>query len=156
MKAGENQFAFSCDNVGWVSDPTGVQKFSARAEITAIASGPPLTERTPADQINWQLLRDEYDAPRVVTKLDGKENAWEVLCRKGEKSVPFGVEIDVEQVQASDAAYNSPDALTLEGFDDAGFFGETPADPLAKPVYDAKGKSSARPAGRDADLGTQH
>ena len=57
--------------------------------------------------------------------------------------MPFGVEIDVEQVQASDAAYNRPDALTLESFDDAGFFGEASADPPAQPVYDAKGQSSA-------------
>ena len=89
LKAGENQFSFSCDR------PDG---FSARAEVTAIASGPPLTERTPAEKINWQLLREEYDLPRVITKLDGQENAWDVVCRQGAKSVPFGFEMDVEQV----------------------------------------------------------
>jgi hypothetical protein len=134
LKAGANQLAFSCDH------PDGL---SARAEITVIASGAPLSERTPADQINWQLLRDEYDAPRVVTKLDGKDNAWDVLCRKGARSVSFSVEIDAEEVHASDAAYNRPDALTLESFDDAGFFGEASVDPPATPVYDAKGQSIA-------------
>lgn len=138
LKAGENRIAFSCDR------PVG---FAARAEITAVASGAPLEGRTPPAQVNWQLLRDEYDAPRVVTKLDGKENSWEVICRKGEKPAPFGVEIDVEQVNASDAAYNSPGAVTLESFDDPSFFADSPGDPLAKPVYDAKTKSSAVKSG---------
>jgi hypothetical protein len=113
LKAGSNRFAFSCDQ------PEG---FSARAEITAVASGAPLEGRTPANQVNWQLLRDEYDAPRVVSRLDGKENAWNVLCRKGAKSIPFGVEIDVEQAALSDAAYNRPDAVRLETFDAPTFF----------------------------------
>ncbi len=88
LKAGENRIAFSCDR------PAG---FAARAELTVIAHGAPLEGRTPAAQVKWQHLRDEYDAPRVVTKLDGIENAWEVICRKGERPVPFGVEIDIEQ-----------------------------------------------------------
>jgi hypothetical protein len=134
LNAGDNQIAFSCDR------PSG---FSARAEITVIVSGPPLTDRTPAEKINWQLLRDEYDAPRVITKLDGQENAWDVVCRQGATSVPFGLEIDVQQVQASDAAYNGPDALTLESFDATAFFGEASVDSSAQPAYDAKGQSIA-------------
>ena len=104
LKAGENRIAFSCD------PPAG---FSARAELTLAASGPPLAERSPATQINWQLLRDEYDMPRVVTKLDGKENSWEVICRKGEKPVPFGVEIDVQQAKPAGATPARPGTLTV-------------------------------------------
>ncbi len=131
---GDNRLAFSCDR------PAGS---SARAELTAILSGPPLTDRSPADRINWQLLRDEYDAPRVVTKLDGRDNAWDVVCRSDATSVPFGFELDVEQAQASDAAYNRPDALTLESFDAAGFFGQAAADLPAQPEYDPQGQSVA-------------
>lgn len=134
LKAGENRLAFTCGR------PEG---YSARAELTAIACGPPLAERAPADQIQWQLLRDEYDAPRVVTKLDGHDNAWEVRCRKGEKAVPFGVEIDVEQMQASDAAYLSSDTLPLEGFDDEAFFGDASSQPAAAGRYEEKNRSSA-------------
>jgi hypothetical protein len=123
LKAGENRLAFSCDR------PAG-----ARVEVTVVASGLPLVGRTPTEEIRWPLLRDEYDLPRVVTRLDGKDNAWEVLCRKGHKCVPLGVEIDVEEVTASDIAYRQPDAVTLETFDDASFF----ADPPAPGTYDAK------------------
>ncbi len=89
LKAGENRAVFSCDR------PAG---FSARAEVTLIASGTPLTERSLAKQINWALLRDQYDLPRVVTKVDGKENRWGTICRKDAKPVSCGIEIDVEQV----------------------------------------------------------
>jgi hypothetical protein len=134
VKAGDNRIAFSC------APPQG---FSARAEITVMASGEPLAGRTPPDQVNWQLLRDEYDAPRLVTKLDGKENSWEVICRKGEKRVPFGVEIDVEQVKTLDAASHRPDAVTLVTFDDPGFFADTPGSPIAKAVFDVKDRTVA-------------
>ena len=134
LKAGENQIAFRGD-----ASPG----FAARAGVTVIAHGKPLTERSPKKEINWTLLRDEYDLPRGVTKLDGKENAWETICRKDAKSLPCGVEIDVEQVNASDAAYNSPGAVTLESFDNQGFVADSPDSGAAKVVYDAKQKSVA-------------
>lgn len=138
LQAGENRIAFSCE------PPAG---FSARAAVTLIAHGDPLQERSPAKQINWQLLRDEYDAPRVVTKLDGKENAWESLCRKDVKSAPFGVEIDVEQVKATDAAFNGPGSLVVESFDDPQFFSAAAAAAPASPVYDMKSKITAAKPG---------
>lgn len=118
LQAGDNPLQFSC---------VGPEGLSARAEVTLVAHGPALTQRSPDEQIQWQHLRDEYDIPRVVTRLDGRENAWKVLCRQGETSVPFSVEIDVEQVQASDAAYNSAEATTLESFDEQNFFADSPA-----------------------------
>jgi hypothetical protein len=108
-QTGTNRLAFAC---------TPPERTAPRAEITTIVSGPALEGRTPDAQVNWRLLRDEYDMPRVVTKLDGRENVWNVLCRKGVPAVPFGVEIDVEQLKPSDAAYRQPDAIRLEGFDD--------------------------------------
>ena len=103
LRPGENRLAFSCD------PPEG---FAPRAEITAIAYGPPLSGRAPAAQVHWELLRDEYDVPHAVTQLDGKDNSWDVICRKGERSVPFGVEMDVEQV-AQDARRGGPAIATL-------------------------------------------
>ena len=88
LKAGENRIAFSCE------PPTGV---AARAELTVIAHGGPLEGRTPAAEVDWRQLRDDYDAPRIITSLDGRENSWEVICRKSEQPIPFGAEIDVEQ-----------------------------------------------------------
>ncbi len=131
LKAGENRVAFACD------PPAG---FSARAQVTLVACGAPLSERSSAKQINWALLRDEYDMPRVITKVDGKQNRWETICRKDAKSVSCGVEIDVEQVKASDAAYNRRSALTLEAFDGPAFFDASPDGQPATPVYDAKAK----------------
>lgn len=147
LKAGENQIAFRGD-----ASPG----FAARAGVTVIAHGKPLTERSPKKEINWTLLRDEYDLPRGVTKLDGKENAWETICRKDAKSLPCGVEIDVEQVNASDAAYNSPGAVTLESFDNQGFVADSPDSGAAKVVYDAKQKSVAVKPGVTQALQPQH
>lgn len=144
LKAGENQIAFSCDR------PEG--GLAPRAEITLVASGAPLAGRSPADRINWSLLHDEYDLPRVVTRLDGRENAWDVICRKGVKSLPFGFEMDVEQVAASDAAYKGPGTLTLESFDDGSFFGDVGAASRVEPVYDTKNKSDGVKPGVTQDL----
>jgi len=77
---------------------------SARAELTLIALGPPLENRVPASQVKWELLRDDYDAPRTVARLDGRENVWQVVCRRGATRVPFGVELDVEHVKATKPA----------------------------------------------------
>jgi len=132
LNAGENQMAFFCDA------PAG---FAARADVTVVTHGTPLKERSSADAINWALLRDEYEVPRIVTKLDGQENTWTTICRKDAKPLPCGVEIDVEQVNASDAAYNSRGTLTLESFDSPEFFADPSGMPPAKAVYDAKSKS---------------
>jgi hypothetical protein len=134
LKAGANQFAFSCQQ------PAGC---TARTETTIVAYGAPLTERNPDTQINWALLRDEYDIPRVIAKLDGRDNTWEVACREGQQRVPFGVEIDVEQVCTSDAAYHQPGTLTLESFDDGSFLAGLPSEPAPKPARAVPGKSAA-------------
>lgn len=113
LQAGANRVGLTCERP---------ERLAARAEVTLVAHGPALEGRTPDAQVNWSLLRDEYDAPRVVTQLDGRENVWNVSCRKGARAVPFGVEIDVEQVKLSDASYRQPDAIRLEGFDDPAWF----------------------------------
>jgi hypothetical protein len=113
LQAGANRIAFACARP---------EKLAARAEVTLVAHGPALEGQTPAHQVKWQLLRDEYDAPHVVTRLDGRDNAWHVFCRKDAKPLSCSVEIDVEQVKTSDAAYRRPDAIPLEGFDTPAWF----------------------------------
>ena len=95
LRPGENRVGLACE------PPRGL---SARAELTLIAFGPPLENRVPASQVRRELLRDDYDAPRIVTRLDGRQDAWQVVCRKGAARVPFGVELDVEHVKAAKPA----------------------------------------------------
>lgn len=142
LEAGANELGFSCD------PPDGL---AARVEVTIAAHGPPLTQRNPDDQIHWERLRDEYDAPRGVTKLDGRENVWDVVCRAGSKPVAAGFEMDVEQIQATDAAYNAADALVLDSFDDE-LFGQTPQTAPAEPRYDAKAQSNSALPGVTQEL----
>lgn len=92
LKAGRNQLTFTCEG------PTDVE---ARAELTVTTHGPALQERTPAEKVNWALLGDEYEIPRLITKLDGKDNAWQVICRKDARA-ELGVEMDVEQIAAGE------------------------------------------------------
>ena len=138
LKAGENQVRFAC---AAPSDGT------ARAEITLIAAGAPLRGRTPAKGVNWALLRDEYEMPRLVTRSDGQENRWTVICRKGATSATLGVELEVHEVGTAEMAYNSAAALTLEGFDDLSFFAESPDNQFTQFVYDAQHKSLATKPG---------
>jgi hypothetical protein len=88
LMAGENRLWFAC------AAPAGI---NARAEVTLITAGPPLRGRTPGEQINWPLLRDEYDLPRLITRSAGKENRWPVICRKSAKPAALGMELEVHQ-----------------------------------------------------------
>ena len=88
LRAGENRLRFAC------AAPAGI---NARAEVTLITAGPPLRGRTPDEQINWSLLRDEYDRPRAITRSAGRENRWPVVCRQSAKLAALGVELEVHQ-----------------------------------------------------------
>ncbi len=138
LAAGMNQLHFSC------TGPSGVE---ARAEVTLVAAGAPLSGRTPSAQVNWALLHDEYGLPRTVLAADGTEQRWEVICRPEGTSAALGLEIEVHETGITDAAYNSPSALTLEGFDDLDFFAESPENQFAQFVYDAQHKSLAAKPG---------
>jgi hypothetical protein len=138
LKAGENQLRFAAEA------PAG---FNARAEVTLSPAGAPLPGRAPEKDVNWALLRDEYDLPRVLTRADGKENRWDLICRKQATSATLGVELEVQQLGATDTAYNSPAALTLEGFDELSFFADSPDNQFTQFVYDGKHKSLATKPG---------
>jgi len=122
LSPNDNQVTFACE---------GTKGFRSRAEITVIACGPPLRGRSPADKIDWSLLGREYENPRTISAIDGKQNAWQVLCRPDVKQA--GVEIEFQVDKASDgmAAYNAPSAVTLASFDEP----LPPAETSIQPVH---------------------
>ncbi len=110
---------------------------TARAEATVITEGEPVRGRAPDGDIDWAALRYEYVTPRIVTALDGRENAWDVVCRPG-SGATLGAEITVERSGASGSAYDDPAALTIESFDDLSFFADSPDNEFAKYVWDSE------------------
>jgi len=66
----------------------------------------------------WKLCRADYEEPRYVESLDGKQNVWTI---KNDLSVPcpLGVEIACGFRNVPTADYDQPRTLTLEDFHDA-------------------------------------
>ena len=60
---------------------TPPQGQSARAEITIVSLGRPFGGRRPDAEIDWKRLDRDYDIPRVVTRLDGTDNVWNIVRR---------------------------------------------------------------------------
>jgi len=72
LAEGKNTVQFDC---------TPPQGLNARAEVTVISLGQPFgTRRSDAD-IDWNRLDREYEIPRVVTRADGRDNAWTIVRR---------------------------------------------------------------------------
>ena len=96
---------------------------SARAEVTVVSLGPSFGSRRDESEINWNRLDREYDIPRVVTRTDGIDNAWNIVCRADElkgrqDSAPvLEIEIKVEQLGKSEkegeAAYLDTPIFTI-------------------------------------------
>jgi len=152
LAAGENRIELSCDAVGGAGP---------RAKVTLIAQGTPL-RGGPSKTTDWSLLRTECDDPRLIRALDGKQNAWEVICRgevpagaagkPGRRAAPPGaagkpgrggrphleVEVLVERAGQVGAAYDAPGALTVESFDDLARFADTPDNRFARYAYDSE------------------
>lgn len=124
--------------------------YPPRAEITVIAQGEPLRGMRPAGEIDWADLRYEYVMPALVTALDGNENVTEVICRPGE-GARLGAEI-MMGAGGGTAAYDSPEALTLESFDDLSFFADSPDNQFAKYVYDDSNRGISTKPGVTAEL----
>lgn len=70
---GENKAVFDCQ-------PEDDGK--VRAKITFICTGKPIRGMTARKSINWKMLQVEYDEPRIIRALDGKQNEWELICRR--------------------------------------------------------------------------
>ena len=138
LKPGENRVTFTCQ---------GPDGFASRANVTIIATGTPFRGRAPADQIDWALLKQEYELPRPITRLDGRENHWDVVCRADAQGAELGLDLEVEQTGATGEAYEDPAALTIESFDDLSFFADSPENEFAKYVYDSEHKGLATKPG---------
>lgn len=123
----------------------------ARAEITVIAQGEPLRGMRPPGEIDWADLRYEYVMPALVTALDGSENVTAVTCRPGE-GARLGAEIMMRAGGGGTAAYDSPEALTLESFDDLSFFADSPDNQFAKYVFDDSNRGISTKPGVTAEL----
>ncbi len=121
LAPGDNRLTFTSE---------GTEGFRRRTETTVIACGPPLRGRRPRDQIDWTLLRREYECPRTVCALDGRQNQWELVCRPEADRADVEIELAVEEVGSRTAAYNAPSALTLESFE----------EPSGSYAYDAEPK----------------
>jgi hypothetical protein len=104
----DNRVAFTC---------RGTEGFRSRAEITVVACGPPLSQRAPEDEIDWPRLRREYEAPRTILAIDGRQNQWDVPCRPEAEHADVEIELRVAEVGEKTAAYDAPSAATLEGFE---------------------------------------
>lgn len=122
-----------------------------RAEVTFVTRGEALRNTRPAREIDRAYLRYEYVMPRLVTALDGQTNRFEVICRPGERAT-LGAEIILDSTGGGLAAYESPQALTLETFDDLGFFAEGGGNEFAKYVYDGQHKNISTKPGVTQEL----
>ncbi len=118
----------------------------ARAEITVISEDDPVRGKAPDAEIDWSALRYEYVTPRIVTALDGEQDRWRVVCRPG-SGATLGAEITVEQSGGSAEAYDAPDALTVEGFEDLAAFADGPDNRFAQYVHDAEHEGIASKPG---------
>jgi len=135
MLAGDNAIEFSC------LPPEG---HNARANITLITQGKPLRGVAPKEKIDWKWLKTEYDEPRIIQSLDGKQNVWEIRCRKDAK---LEVEIAVDRVGGVGAGYESKDAFTIESFDDLSRFADSAENRFAQYVWDSENKGIAAKPG---------
>ncbi len=70
---------------------------------------------------DWQLYRASYEPVRYVDVLDGKKNTW-IINNDTASERQFGVEIIAGRMPGAPAAYGSPDALKIEGFENAADF----------------------------------
>ena len=125
LAEGANAIRFAC------AAPQGQ---SARAEVTVVSLGQPFGGRRPAAEIDWKRLDREYDIPRIVTRLDGADNVWNIVRRSnapGGRENPPVVEIELAVPQLA-----KPDKQA--GAKESGAF-------LAEPVLAIGEKSSRLP-----------
>ncbi|MCS7253822.1 MAG: hypothetical protein RMK18_09265 [Armatimonadota bacterium] len=90
LNRGQNMAVFSCK-------PEGTEK--ARAKLTFICTGRPIKGISPKRKINWEILRVEYDDPRIIYALDGRQNEWDLICRRDAKSAILIFELTVNKVE---------------------------------------------------------
>lgn len=138
LRAGANAVSWSCP-----APPVG----TARAEVVVIAQGEPVRGMRPEREVDWAALRYEYEMPRLIEEREGAGNRWMVPCRAQGGRPVLGVELMAQGLGASGAAYNSPEALTIESFDDLSYFADSPDNQFAKYVYDSQHQGTSTKPG---------
>jgi len=80
-----------------------------------------------ADGAGWKLLRANYEEPRFVESLDGRQNTWSI---KNDRAAPcpLGVEIACGFRNVPTAVFDQPGGLTIDRFDDAKPYQQIAAD----------------------------
>ena len=111
-----------------------------RARVTLITEGQPLGGASSARGTKSPWLAVEYDAPHMVSTLDGKSNAWEVRCRPDVPQAGLRLEIGVDRTGQETDAYEGAEALTLEAFDSLARFAPTADNQFAKYAWDAENR----------------
>ena len=90
LAEGANTIRFDC---------TAPEGLSARAEVTVVSLGQPFGSRRADAEIDWKRLDREYDVPRVVTRVDGTDNVWNVIRRSdppgGRQGSPPALEVEI-------------------------------------------------------------
>jgi hypothetical protein len=114
LAEGSNSLRFDCE---------APRNASARAEVTVVSLGSPFGSRRDESEINWSRLDREYDIPRVVTRTDGIDNAWNIVRRANGPEARQGrapvleIEIKVEQLgkpeEEGEAAYLDTPVFTI-------------------------------------------
>jgi len=98
LAEGQNALRFDC------APPQGL---SARAEVTVISLGQPFGNRRADADIDWNQLDREYDIPRIITRADGRDNAWTIVRRADMPSERQGsspsLEIEIALLQLGQA-----------------------------------------------------
>ena len=129
LAAGENPVAFTCE---------GPADCNTRANVTVISQGAPLGGQAARGKVDWSRLRTEYEDPRTICAPGPESGSWEVVCRSDAKGATLEAEIAVEAAGKPDAGYESPNALTIESFDDLSRFADGPRNQYAQYVYDSE------------------
>jgi len=90
LDPGENEVTFTCESP---------EDFASRANVMVVTEGPALRGRRPDNEIAWEHIRHEYELPRLITALDGRQNEWGVICRANARSARLGLELEVQSVR---------------------------------------------------------
>lgn len=69
----------------------------------------------------WQLYRALYEPVRYVDVMDGKQNTW-IIRNDMASDQQLGVEIIAGRMSGAPAAYDNPEAVTIERFENAADF----------------------------------
>jgi len=138
LAGGKNDVVFTCE---------GTEGYNARAMVTVIACGEPLTERAPTEKIDWRCFDTEYELPRTILALDGRQNRWDVICPERVSSAGVELEILVNRVGGTESAYYGSDAITIEDFSDIGAFEQSEENQYARFVYNSEHRGIAAKPG---------